>query len=1768
MVDAKFNGVLGAPREGNHLITTDHPFFRHIGMSSFTSGDLYAFLHMGQTTLGKWGVIKPGVPAGGEDGTEGTCDNSSHKDREACEGAEGIWTPKPEVPAVYGHVKDLNQVFSAIIDGEHPGRGGTEGEADVSPNGSPSGLRTSAYFFGDVRDYKDVPIADQYAPYGEGNDDFFLQSDSIRSKIAPVLPTNAYKVIYLNEAAVKGQLETSYLDASAEVEEGEEFPPLMINDNRLQLATGLLNDIKSSQSGCMSWVSMISFDFGDGCVEIHPVKFNAYLYGKTYPWGHKSFHQKGAPKMAIIPKTGYGRRFTTDDGAQRQLGKLGSVAEGGEENAKNLVSSELDVSYNPNTGKVEAGNKQIMARLLTNLAAAEVNPLPPDVHAATEEDFFDYRSPYYTGNWCYGEAMPLTLSNGNPNTLGPVWNRGDCDEDDRKDTIVVVNRSTREFLRGELVLCTYIDGEWVIQDFGEPASLANFGVQQWQFWNLISDSSSYFRDGRHYDGIPLEGLGAAALNKAEHKIITPTNYETTFRQVYYAKDSWDNHIVNTAGAHGYDSYWSNGYVKWLTYWVNHDPAEYNVGSNKTIATKVNTFGSKRYWQLTGFDFVDETMMGIGGISAGNASVNPTKAASCTGPTTVCLMPDGSCARDADGNTISDGNCASHTLPGNCEGAEDGGVGSNGELYGPGFCKCPPGGPTPPRQNITLNDGTVLEGILSYGEDFENQTAPDASCINSSTREDCVAPGRRRHQYTDSQGEWCANYSHDDSGGSCVWEKANTQARCEDTYPDGADGTWTDGANAGATVQPVTTEAHCICAGGVWNAGNTGTEGHFGNLLGQTNPDVNLEGGGALTANTQGMDLYPFFGAVFPHGYSAGQVKLLKASGTTAQYGSMGGWNASRRHHFLNNEYDAKIEGKTGITGGKVLRHGGGMFSDPGDGAWSQIPADIALNASPSGKNGGPIEDLQLLMDLTNVEKNRNFPQVDFINRVATYFDTIEIESGIAKGQQYQRRHIWAYDKSGKGAGFGVGGNGPLMSATTDAFSSLYDLKPRNPAIVSFVPLSAEFCYSYNQFYGWTFTGTTVAMENQHKAWIASRTQHPLHWQTGKKNYESVDYLMNHLLTHKVFKRNRWEDGNTAWGNTYIGDFCGAGAAGSFRPDADMSIGRPWQKMVGSGHWAHNMFTDITTWSNDGMPEKNPMAMNDAALNSYWGRCQNQLPSSLGTHGQAGALPPGLINGIPFGPFVKHNSKAKVPTRFWELEGGGNAVGIICARAKIRMKNYELVLKTANKFGLGRTAAGTDRTTWGTSSSNEKIYGFGTTNMFAKLYDQWPDEQTLFDPRYFAVMHFNPGYAGENVSTEVIPSHSGFSTTLNGWTSLYRDVAKYSTDVYVPTWGSGKGFDKFSAYDPVGGEVVSWKSEKGDASSIGNFEGDEVNLGTTITKETQLREPVNSAIDATRRGMLLPFTSFPKTVGLDPSYMWIGDAGIDYSVGDLLEFNGTGSGCVVQVTHVGAAGEVKKFVLHNTVNVGGVGDGLTGGNPVGEEAPNPLEDNDAEENRRQQLAANVTVGKVVQQKIPGLGYNYRPEDFMDMKWSDRNSPTTQGGECSVEGGICTGHNPTLHPTTKEECEADFGTWEEASSSKGVCEQLGGTWSQYNPTIQISDLAEVPKVRTENKTVAKETAFGCVIYAPYGKVCLFTADDSGPELRGGMQRATPYSAEGNKGVITTPHNITFSLESPSPTDHYDLFVHFHNDISHTILSNIDATNGMGGGAQFVKLELTVQ
>jgi hypothetical protein len=194
---------------------------------------------------------------------------------------------------------------------------------------------------------------------------------------------------------------------------------------------------------------------------------------------------------------------------------------------------EVDYTWNSNTGKWESGTKQIMAKLLTNIDKAPIkNVSIKSTDTANGKKFYDPTSNNYMGSFTTGLAVPLSVENGNPHLFGP--NCLQCTGGEQKiEKIRVINRAPRSFKKDATVLCSRIDGEWIIQDFGfnpDDAAPSETSNGEWSFIKLIANSDDYFKDNRY---VVADGR-TVNIDTSKKANISPDTYETKMRNRFYA----------------------------------------------------------------------------------------------------------------------------------------------------------------------------------------------------------------------------------------------------------------------------------------------------------------------------------------------------------------------------------------------------------------------------------------------------------------------------------------------------------------------------------------------------------------------------------------------------------------------------------------------------------------------------------------------------------------------------------------------------------------------------------------------------------------------------------------------------------------------------------------------------------------------------------------------------------------------------------------------------------------------------------------------------------------------------------------------------------------------------------------------------------------------------------------------------------------------------------------------------------------------------------
>ena len=181
---------------------------------------------------------------------------------------------------------------------------------------------------------------------------------------------------------------------------------------------------------------------------------------------------------------------------------------------------------------------------------------------------------------------------------------------------------------------------------------------------------------------------------------------------------------------------------------------------------------------------------------------------------------------------------------------------------------------------------------------------------------------------------------------------------------------------------------------------------------------------------------PFFGCVFPNGYQEDQrVDTLKSTTKDFNIKPTGAKDkVNRQHEFfieIPSNQDVFENKNTNIESPDPSK--GGMFAH---GNISQLPADIAMNASPEGTFGRPISLVRTLpTGITNVQ-----------DQFKDYFETIPTEDGT--DFKTPKRYSWVYKYPTD-----TTDENPLT--LSDVNNSAFDIKPVNIRKIQFRPLKTE-----------------------------------------------------------------------------------------------------------------------------------------------------------------------------------------------------------------------------------------------------------------------------------------------------------------------------------------------------------------------------------------------------------------------------------------------------------------------------------------------------------------------------------------------------------------------------------------------------------------------------------------------------------------------------------------------------------------------------------------
>lgn len=281
------------------------------------------------------------------------------------------------------------------------------------------------------------------------------------------------------------------------------------------------SNIQTSMSGCITFTMSYKVL---SCDKTSLVKLYFQSGGKTNT--NRGVAQKGSPIIAGVPTRVTGPGYASGPTQSTQPGQYVPPLEGGANNPQNSVAGRLRMSYDQTTGQWESGTQQAMFRLLTDIDGVPQIDLPDNVD---DVDLSAFYGGAFSSKFNTGIAMVVTTENGNPHLFGP--NSNGCGPSP-KEKVIMVNRTPRSYKKGEHVIGSLINGEWIPIGLGMPSTVTKKMDVEWsQIQKYIVDAKSFFR------------------NALDNDFVTPEDYTQHVRFKFYSslKDSSNAATLTASG---------------------------------------------------------------------------------------------------------------------------------------------------------------------------------------------------------------------------------------------------------------------------------------------------------------------------------------------------------------------------------------------------------------------------------------------------------------------------------------------------------------------------------------------------------------------------------------------------------------------------------------------------------------------------------------------------------------------------------------------------------------------------------------------------------------------------------------------------------------------------------------------------------------------------------------------------------------------------------------------------------------------------------------------------------------------------------------------------------------------------------------------------------------------------------------------------------------------------------------------------------------------
>ena len=276
----------------------------------------------------------------------------------------------------------------------------------------------------------------------------------------------------------------TFLDGWNKVQLGVETNKQIINGYK-----AVVNRIQNSLSGC------ILYDVDLNILGTpRKSKMRLSFLNTRDNESSKTISFNGSPFISALPQDAVGlkhSRFNTDNAPPGVY----APASNGNGGPQDMVGAQMRLAYDPATKTWESGTQQVLARLVDNIDAVNIPELSTaemlSISAAATYDVPPEDNPWM-GKSKTGRAIPLSTEDGNPNLYGPNF-KGGCENTSNSVMVNAVNRSSKSFRAGRLVVLSFINGEWlIVGGEGDEVEANNIRFGNFEYQQYIIPAKYFF----------------------------------------------------------------------------------------------------------------------------------------------------------------------------------------------------------------------------------------------------------------------------------------------------------------------------------------------------------------------------------------------------------------------------------------------------------------------------------------------------------------------------------------------------------------------------------------------------------------------------------------------------------------------------------------------------------------------------------------------------------------------------------------------------------------------------------------------------------------------------------------------------------------------------------------------------------------------------------------------------------------------------------------------------------------------------------------------------------------------------------------------------------------------------------------------------------------------------------------------------------------------------------------------------------------------------